>query len=344
MKMKKLKFEILEELINIDGVSGDEEKVRSYIQKKIKPHVDEIKMDKLGNLICLKKGKKPTIMLASHMDEIGLMVRKIDNAGRIFVSAVGGISVLNVIGQTVEVAGTKSVKGVITTKEISIDADIEETPTMEEVYVDTGLTKKELNKRGIGIGSYLSLERADHKIGNPDFIAGKALDDRIGCFVLLELARVLKKTKNEIFFVFTVQEEVGLYGAKVSAYTIEPDLAIAIDVSGSDDYNDDPTIALGKGPILTMKDDEMIGDPCLNNWIRKTAKKKKIPIQLEVSNFGTTDALTISISKGGIPTTAMGIGIRNIHSTHSIGSKKDMENLVKLLEAFCQNPPKDCVR
>jgi endoglucanase len=342
--MGKMNFKNLEELINLDGVSGDEEDVRKYIRKKINPYVDEIKMDKLGNLLCRKKGKKPVLMLAAHMDEIGLMVRKIDQAGRLFVSAVGGISVLNVIGQTVEVMGKKITKGIITTKEISMDADIEETPTMEEVYIDTGLTKKELTKLGIGIGSYISLERADHRIGNKDFIAGKALDDRIGCFTLIELAKRLKKTKNEIFFVFTVQEEVGLYGAKVSAYTIEPDLAIAVDVGGSDDYNDDPTVALGKGPVLTMKDDEMIGDPCLNDWIRKIAKEKKIPLQLEVTNLGTTDALTISISKGGVPTTALGTCIRNIHSTHSIGSKTDIENLVKLLELFCKKPPADCVR
>ncbi|MEK6820979.1 MAG: M20/M25/M40 family metallo-hydrolase [archaeon] len=248
------------------------------------------------------------------------------------------------IGQTVKVVGDEGVvKGIISTKEINNDYDITEVPDINALFVDTGLTAKELEKKGIGIGAYLSLERTDHEVGNKDFIAGKALDDRIGCFVLIELAKRFAKGKQDIYFVFTVQEEVGLYGAKVSTYQIEPEMAIAVDVSNSNDMNDEPTKTVGKGPVLTMKDDEMIGNACINQHLRAIARKAKIPLQLEVSNFGTTDALTISLSKGGVPATSLGVCIRNIHTTHSIGSLKDIEQCVELLEIFLNKPPVHCV-
>ncbi len=342
--MTKLEFKMLHELIDIEAVSGNEGPVRDYIREKIKPYVDVISVDKMGDLICHKKGRKPSIMLAAHMDEIGLMVKRIEHTGRMYVSALGGVNSINVIGQTVSILGsTGPVKGIISTKEINNDYEMEQIPTMNDVFLDTGLTLKELEKRGVNVGSYLSLEKTDHSIGNTDFIVGKALDDRIGCFILVELAKRLKNTPHDIYFVFTVQEEVGLYGAKVSTYQIDPDLAVAVDVSNANDLNDEPTKTVGRGPVITMKDDEMIGNTCLNNSFRDIAKKNNIPIQLEVSNFGTTDALTISLSKGGVPATSMGVCLRNIHTTHSIASKTDIVNCIELLEKFCLKPPVHCV-
>ncbi|MFH0969898.1 MAG: M42 family metallopeptidase [Candidatus Diapherotrites archaeon] len=340
---KKMDYKILHELMNLDGVSGNEELVREYIIKRMKPLVDITKVDRMGDLICHKKGKKPSIMLAAHMDEIGLMIKRIDKSGRMYVSAVGGINTVNVIGQTVEVIGTKeNVKGIVSTKEINNDYEMSELPEMNSLFVDTGLSATEIKQKGIDVGAYLSLERVDHRIGNKNFIAGKALDDRIGCFILLELAKRLKKCTNDIYYVFTVQEEVGLYGAKVSTYQVEPAIAIAVDVSNANDMNDEPTKIVEKGPVLTMKDDEMIGNACINNYIRKLGKQMKIPIQLEVSNFGTTDALTISLSKGGVPATSMGVCIRNIHTTHSIASRDDIRECTDILEQFIKKPPKNC--
>jgi endoglucanase len=342
---KKIDYKQLHELIDIEAVSGNEELVRRYLENKIKPFVDEVIVDKLGDLICHQKGKKPSIMLAAHMDEIGLMVKRIEKSGRMYVSALGGINTLNIIGQTVEVLGSNPVvKGIITTKEINNDYEITEVPDINQVFVDTGLNPAQLEKRGVEIGSYLSLERIDHEIGNPDFITGKALDDRIGCFALLELAKRLRKSGRDIYYVFTVQEEVGLYGAKVSTYQIDPDLAVAIDVSNANDTNDEPTKIIGEGPVVTMKDDEMIGNACLNQHFRQLGKKMKIPIQLEVSNFGTTDALTISLSKGGVPATSLGVAVRNIHTTHSIASKTDIAQCIDLLKAFCEKPPTHCMK
>lgn len=342
--MAKPDFQMLHELMNIEAVSGNEGPVREYIHAKMKPFVDVISIDKMGDLICHKKGRKPSIMLAAHMDEIGLMVKRIEKSGRMYVSALGGVNSINIIGQTVSILGSVGpVKGIMSTREINNDYEMEQIPDINDVFVDTGLTPKELEKRGVYVGSYLSLEKTDHTIGNPDFIAGKALDDRIGCYMLVELAKKLQNCPYDIYYVFTVQEEVGLYGAKVSTYTIDPDLAVAVDVSNANDMNDEPTKTVGNGPVITMKDDEMIGNTCLNNYFKETAKKNKIPIQLEVSNFGTTDALTISLSKGGVPTTSMGVCLRNIHTTHSIASKKDILNCMELLERFCNKPPLHCV-
>ncbi|MBM3282369.1 MAG: M42 family metallopeptidase [Candidatus Diapherotrites archaeon] len=342
--MGKTNFDMLHELMDIEAVSGNEGPVREYIHEKMKPYVDVISIDKMGDLICHKKGRKPSIMLAGHMDEIGLMVKRIEKNGKIYVSALGGINSINIIGQTVSILGSVGpVKGIMSTKEINNDYEMEQIPDINDVFVDTGLTPKELQKRNVYVGSYLSLEKTDHTIGNPDYIAGKALDDRIGCFMLIELAKKLQKSPYDIYYVFTVQEEVGLYGAKVSTYTIDPDLAVAVDVSNSNDMNDEPTKIVGEGPVITMKDDEMIGNTCLNNYFKEIARKNKVPLQLEVSNFGTTDALAISLSKGGVPTTALGVCLRNIHTTHSIASKKDILHCIDLLEKFCQKPPLHCV-
>ena len=152
---------------------------------------------------------------------------------------------------------------------------MEQIPTMNDVFW-TRTNIQGIGKRNVTVGSYLSLEKTDHSIGNPDFIAGKALDDRIGCFILV-LAERLRNSSHEIYYVFTVQEEVGLYGAKVSTYQIDPDLAVAVDVSNANDLNEEPTKILGEGPVITMKDDEMIGNTCLNNHFRDIAKKTKFP-------------------------------------------------------------------
>ncbi|MDP2665908.1 MAG: M42 family metallopeptidase [Candidatus Diapherotrites archaeon] len=342
--MGKPDFKILHELIDLNGTSGNEQYVREYIMKTIKPHVQEMRIDKLGNLICHKKGKKPTLMIAAHMDEIGLIVKRIEENGRIFVSALGGVNTLNVVGQTVSLYGKKGVvKGIITTKEINNDYETTQLPEINDIFVDTGMGKKQLLAAGVQVGNYLGLERTDHEMGNPDFISGKALDDRVGCFALIEVAKRMKHSTHDLYLVFTIQEEVGLYGAKVSAYAIDPELAVAVDVSNANDANDEPTKVTGKGPVLTIKDDELIGNRCLNDYFEEVAKKKKIPLQLEVSNFGTTDAITISLSKGGVPATALGVAVRNIHTTHSVASMKDITQLIDMLEEFCQHPPLKCI-
>ena len=333
---------LLFEMLNAPGVSGNEKVIRDLIYKEIKKHVDEIRIDKMGNLIARKKGKKPRVMLAAHLDEIGLIIKKITSKGHIYISPLGGIEPLNLLGQRVQIE-TKSKKsavyGIITTKDLQESIEIEELPLMDEIYVDTGLTKKELEKLGARVGSYaVPIQTATH-LGSKNIISGKALDDRLGCYILVDLIKRLKKTKNDIYFVFTVQEEVGLYGAKTSAFQIEPDWGIAVDVTSARDNEKDSSNMIGKGPCVTVKDADMVANRGINDWLSKIAKKKKIKLQWEVSDAGTTDAMRISVSRGGVPSTVVGPAIRNIHSSVEIAHLKDIEDTINLIADLLKNPP-----
>ena len=233
-------MDLLYELLDAFGVSGSEENIRKIIIKEIKRYVDDIHVDRSGNLIAHKKGKRPRVMFAAHMDEIGLIVKNIVSSGKINFSNIGGIETLSLIGQRVFIK-TKSgnVFGVITTDDMSNAFDVTEKPKLTDLFIDTGLNKQELIKLGIKTGDYIYFKRKSINLGNNDIFSGKALDDRIGCYILVELAKKLKKVKNEVYLTFTVQEEIGLYGAKTSAYNIDPDWAIAVDVTSSDDFTDD---------------------------------------------------------------------------------------------------------
>jgi len=328
---------MLEKLINSDGISGNEEAVRKLIQKEIKKYVDSVKVDKLGNLIAHKKGTKPTVMLAAHMDEVGLMVREIEKDGKIRFSTVGGIDEAALICRRVTLG---KIKGVIVTKELSRGEGMKELPSMEELYIETGLTKKELRKKGIKVGTYVSFYNCGHTtMGSKKIIAGKGLDDRLGCFVLIELAKRLRKAKEEIYYVFTVQEEMGMYGAKISAYDIEPDWAIVIDVTDADEKSR----KMGHGPCITIMDSEMIGNRCINEWLEAIAKRKRIKVQLEVSDSGTTDALSISLSKGGVPTAVIGMAIKSMHTPVSLAHMDDITSSIRLIELLLKKPPKICI-
>jgi tetrahedral aminopeptidase len=336
-------------LMDLRSPSGRENDVRSYLIKKIKPHCKDIKVDKFGNLIVHQRGKGPAVMLVAHMDEIGLVIQSISNAGIIKVSFVGGIDPSTCLNLRVKIETKKKdtfISGIITTVGISHFLEIEEVPTKGDLIIDSGLNKKELMKLGIGIGTFVEFDAKALFLGSKEYLCGKALDDRVGCYALLELIKKCKKFQTEIYYVFTVQEEVGLYGAKTSIYNIHPEWAIAIDITAANDTEEDAqniTLALGKGPTLTVMDAEFIANKCLNDAIEKISVKKKIPVQKDVSDGGTTDALNISLSKGGVPTTVMGVCVRNLHSTISIAHKKDIEGLINILEELLRSPPKICI-
>ncbi|MEM5797615.1 MAG: M28 family peptidase [Candidatus Aenigmatarchaeota archaeon] len=337
-------MELLEKLINAYGVSGNESEVRELIKNEISKYVDKTYVDKFGNLIAYKKGKAPRVMLAAHMDEIGLMVKRINEKGKIVFSTIGGIEVPSLIGQKVAIQGKTQVIGVITSDQLASGDEIKELPKVTDLYIDTGLNRSQLTKLGVEIGNYVHFYDCNYRlIGNNEFICGKALDNRIGCYIQIELARLLKENKNEIFYVFTVQEEVGLYGARTSAYTIDPAWAIAIDTTAADDVYSTPTRSLGGGPVITMKDASMLGNLCINNWLMEVAKKNNIPIQYGVSEYGVTDALTISLSRGGIPATSVGVPVRNIHTVVGVASVKDVQNTIKLLEILLRKAPSTCL-
>jgi endoglucanase len=336
---RKLLFELME----ADGVSGREGEVRRLIQKEISKHVDDIFIDKMGNLVAHKKGAKPTLVFAAHMDEIGLMAKSVDERGNVYFMGVGGIEPLSLIGQRVVMKGKGGeIKGVITLEEMSDSREFEELPTIEELFVDCGMTRKELEREGVGGGTYIILQQEPGDLGKTQKFYGKALDDRIGCYMLVELIKG-RKSKNETYFIFTVQEEVGLYGSKTAMYNIDADIALIAETTDADEYSRFKTKVVGKGPCLTMMDSDTISNPIINNNLVEMAKKNKIPIQFDVSSGGTTDALSISLSKGGVPVGVVGIAVKNIHSTVGVASWRDIENGIKLMKLFAANPPKACI-
>lgn len=331
---------LVKELAAEYGPSGGEETVRKVIKRKIKPYVDQVKIDKFGNLLAHQKGKGPHIIVFSHMDEIGLMVKKVEDNGLIRFSPIGGIEPETLLAQQVHIVGEKGiVHGVISAEELQEGKTFETFPLIEDMYIDIGVNDaKKVKRMGIIIGNYVVPRRAFATLGTENIISGKAMDNRVGCAATILLAKKMKRRKRNITYAFTVQEEMGLYGAKTSAYELDVDFGIVVDATVSADFEDEG-VALSKGPVLTYKDEEFIADHALMDKIEKLLKKKRIKYQREVSDIGTTDALAISLSKGGVSTLVVSIPVRNIHSTISIADTNDLEDVVKLLEAVVTEPP-----
>ncbi len=333
-------------LMKANGPSGYEHPVRAIIMSEIKDHVDEIFVDKMGNLIAHKRGKGMRVMLAAHMDEIGLMVKKIEDNGLIRFSTIGGVEPISLIAQKVDIMTRDgNVHGVISFSDLAGDEVIEDVPEISDLYIETGLKKDEIEHIGVKVGDYIVPTHAPTFLGNKKVIAGKAMDDRTGCYVLIKLIQRLKNQKSplDLFFVFTVQEEVGLYGAQTSLYKIDPQWGIAVDTTTFTDPDVKAQCGVGYGPILVVKDAEMISNVCLNNWLQDIAKKKKIPIQLKVEEFGTTDATKIMMHKGGMPAAILAVPVNNIHTTISIAHMDDIRNCVDILEDLLKDPPRTCV-
>ncbi len=328
-------MELLLKLMDASGVSGNEEEVRDLISKEIEKHVDEVRIDKLGNLIAVKKGKLPKVMLAAHMDEVGLMVKKIEENGNIRCSGIGEVKVSSLAGKKVKInVGRNFITGTIKLRKSKKNS-------VKDIFIKTKLSRNRLLKNNLEIGSYISFENRANIKNN--IVEGKALDNRAGCFTLIELAKKLGKSKNEVYFVFTVQEEIGLYGATTSAFEIKPDWAITVDATEAKKDVSKSEVLLGRGPFITIKDADFMGNKCINNWIRDIARRKKIMLQCNVSDDETTDATNISLSRGGVPSSVVGIAVQNLHTIEGKVSAKDIKDLIEILYELMKNPPKVCL-
>jgi tetrahedral aminopeptidase len=327
--------ELLQKLIDVLGPSGREHLIREMIKKEVKPYCDKLWTDQFGNLIAHKKGKGIKIMLAAHMDEIGLMVKEIHKNGHIRFAPVGGVEPITLVGQSVSILAKNNkviCNGIITTEELQDAYEIEELPQMVDLYVDTGLASKSAVKRkGIAVGDYIIPRHNATCLGDKFLISGKALDNRVGCYALIQLLKKLRTCKHDLYVVFTVQEEIGLHGAKTATYHLNPDWGIAIDTTNTEDASVEPQVTLGGGPVITYMDSEVISNSCLNDWLEKTAKKKKITLQKKVEETGTTDAARIMINKAGIPATTLSVPVRNLHSTISICDVRDATKTIAVL-------------
>jgi putative aminopeptidase FrvX len=334
--------ENLENLSNACGVTGREEEVRNLLIKLMKPYTDEVLIDKLENVIAIKRGKesKPKIMLAAHMDEVGLMVKTITKEGFLQFSKMGGIDDRILLAQKVVVHTNKgSLQGIIGSKPPHIQKEQErkKVVTYDELFIDTGAENREdANKMGVRIGDPVSFDVKYAKLSK-DLVTGKAFDDRVGCAIMIETLKQLTNTDCTICAVGTVQEEVGLRGATTATFGVDPDVGIALDVTVAGDVPGvkefDSNVKMGKGPVLTVADSGLITHPKVLRLLLDAAEENKIDYQLETGLPGTTDAARISLTRQGVPSGTVSTATRYIHSPVGMLSLKDAENSVKLAVA-----------
>jgi putative aminopeptidase FrvX len=329
--------ELIKELTEAYGPSGNEGAVREIIKKHITDHVDELRVDPLGNLIALKKGTPQSgvesrrIMLAAHMDEIGVIISHVDEKGFLRFTRVGGVNPLTLLGSRVLFEdGSIGIIG----REKPDKPD--EFPRMEKMFIDVGAVDKEhLTKR---VGDMATFTRPFADLGQR--LTAKAFDDRIGCAILVQTLLNLKTTPHDIYAVFTVQEEVGLRGAMTSAFGVEPDVAVAVDITLSGDTPEayPMAVSLGAGPAIKVKDRGMLAHPGTKEWMIQTAERLDLPYQLEVLERGTTDAMAIQTSRAGVAAGVLSIPCRYAHTPSETVDYDDVQNAVKLLLGLLSGP------
>jgi endoglucanase len=321
--------ELIEELCSVYGPSGQEERISEAIVPHLDGLVDEIRSDRLGNLIAVKRptanganGKR--IMLAAHMDEIGVMVTHVDAQGFCRFTTVGGVLTNSLIGSRAlfgnGVEGAFGMEGSPLARE---------RPTPQKMFLDVGASAKEDAR--VQVGDTAVFRSGFGAVG--DRLFAPNLDDRIGCAVLIQTLRELENTTHEILAVFTVQEEVGARGAATAGYGLEPEIVLAIDVTATGDFPQATPmeVALGKGPAIKIMDRRMIVHPMVRSWLESTARTHDIPFQLEVLEYGSTDASAVQVSRAGVPAGTVSIPCRYVHTPSQVADCNDARNAVRLL-------------
>lgn len=320
-------MELLKRLVECNSVSGNENEIRELIKSEAKPYSDSIFEDAMGNLIVRKKGIGKKIMLASHMDEIGVIITFIEDNGFLRFAPVGGLYTKDLLGRRVEFLD-KTV-GVIGLEEQAKER------TIQNMFIDIGAKDRKSAEKIISIGDTACFS-GEFKLQNNRVIS-KALDNRVGCFILLEALKNCEKTNNDLYFVFTVQEEVGLRGAKTSAFSIMPDLALSVDVTDTGDTpkSDVMEVKLGKGAAIKVMDSSCMCSPEVRGELTHLAKKNSIPYQMEVLTAGGTDAGAIHLTGSGVKTGGISVPTRFIHSPSEMADVDDILACIRLVEKFC---------
>ena len=311
---------MLEKLIGLCGPSGCETPVKDFIEKELEG-VCEVSRDNLGNVIAHIPGPGKKLLLAAHMDEIGVMVTFIDDKGFLRFAPVGGLIPAHLPYKRVKFPG--GVVGVI---------GFSEKAEIKNMYIDIGASSKEEAEKLVSVGDMAEFETAFYK--SADRVVSGKLDDRVGCAALLKLAKKVKNPACDLFLAFTVQEEVGLKGAGPAVFGTEPYMAIAVDVTGTGDTPDcEPmAVSLGKGVASKVKDGRMIAAPEVRALLEKLCRENNIPYQLEILSGGTTDAAVMQVTAGGVLTGALSVPTRYIHTSSETASLADIEALEQLLE------------
>lgn len=327
---------LIKKLVEAYGPSGFEDNIREIIQEDIAPLADEISVDSLGNLIALKKGDGSglSVMVAAHMDEIGIMTTHVTEKGFLRFTNIGGVRPQTLMGSRVQFADGTT--GVIFSEKLESWNRLR---GQDKHYIDVGATSKDLCP--IGVGWAASFVRPFTDIGGR--YISKSMDDRIGCAVAIEGLRRVSEAgtaPHDIYFVFSVQEEVGTRGAQTAANALEVDVGIALDVTMTGDTPEAETMAvdLGAGPAIKVKDSGMISHAGLVRQMRLRAEEGSIPYQMEVLERGSTDARSIQIAGAGCAAGCISIPCRYVHTQSEMVDVNDVENTVQLLVEILSKP------
>lgn len=334
----------LKELSEMAGVPGREEGVRAYIEAHVREVVDSVETDAVGNLHALKRSGRegaPRLMVAAHMDEIGFVVRHVDKDGFLRLQHVGGFDARNLFARQVTVhasAGGETLVGLLNpaAKPIHVSTAEERAkiPELASFYVDLGLDAERVREL-VRVGDMVALRQPFADLGR--VVTGKAMDDRTGCWILMEALSRVKQPAMDVHAVFTVQEEVGLRGASTGAFRVTPDLAVALDTTLALDtpgMPDDARITeMGKGTAIKVMDSRSISTRWLVDAFIDLAERNRVPYQLEVLPQGGTDAAAMQLSRAGAPAVTLSTPSRYVHTVTEMVAKADLEAAVTLLTA-----------
>ena len=326
--------ELLEKLSRARGVAGHEGEVRAILREALAPYVEALTVDSIGNLIVRKGGSgdrgQQRVMLAAHMDEVGGMVMRANADGTVKFRSVGGLDPRILPGKRVRI-GAQSVPGVIMRAPHAARSGKRVAP-ISDLLIDTG------GAGGILPGDMITFESEYEEYGR--LLKGKAFDDRVGCYVLAELMK--GDYECELVGVFTVQEEIGLRGAGVAAYAVEPDVAVALEGTVADDlpkqHDVSPTTELGKGPSISVMDRSAHADRRLVRILTETATAHDIPWQFKQPGVGGTDVGTIHLAREGVPAVAVAVPCRYIHTPAALMDPADVKNAIELMSRALSGP------
>jgi tetrahedral aminopeptidase len=337
--MNAIDISLLKNICELPGAPGFEQSIRNFIVDTIRPYVDELSIDNMGNVITIKKGTgkdKKKVMVAAHMDEIGFIVTHINEKGFLRFHPLGGFDPKTLTAQRVIVHGKTDLVGVMGSKPIHVMSPEEKNKPakIEEFFIDLGMDKEEVEKY-VQIGNPVTRERGLIEMGN--CINCKSLDNRISVYILIETLKNLGKTENDVYGVFTVQEEIGLRGANVAAHQINPDFGIALDTTIAYDTPSAPAhemiTELGKGTAIKIMDSSAISDTRMVEYLKKLATDNSIKWQPEILTAGGTDTASVQrMGKNGSIAGAISIPTRHIHQVIEMVNKDDVVNSVKLLK------------
>ena len=319
-----MNIELLKKICAIKGASGEEGPIAAFILSEIKDYIDGHSVDALGNLIARKKGNGKKMMLAGHMDQIGMMVTHIDKEGFLWFTNIGGLT--PTVIHSCRVRFSNGTAGMVNCERLDDPTKL----SLEKMYIDIGATTKEEAEKLVGVGDICVFDSEpvidEFKVMTP------YLDDRIGCYVMIEALKQIKAPAFDLYFVFTVQEEVGLRGAKTAAYAVDPDYGIAFDVTVSADTPKCRKLPqrFDGGACIKIKDASVLCHPLIVKHLERCAKAAGVKHQFEILEAGGTDSGAIHLNKGGVPSGVISVPTRHVHSMNEMARLSDIQDCIDL--------------